>query len=106
MLTRKLTKRQSEVYETLKQLCEALGYPPTIAEITEVFPVQMSRTAIRDHVKALIRKGFVVHDPAKPRSLRPVTLARATADIPALCIQKDDYCHFVGGKLTAITRSI
>lgn len=103
---RKLTNRQSEVYETLKQLFNVLGYPPTVEEIRDSFPVQMSKTAIRDHVKALIRKGFVVHDSTKPRSLRPVTLARATADIPELCIKKGDYCHFVGGKLTAMTRRI
>lgn len=30
----------------------------------------------------------------------------AEADLPELAIEKGDYCHFTGGKLTAITRSL
>ena len=103
---RKLTKRQIQVYETIKQLCKELGFPPTLAEITEAFPVRMSITAIKDHVSALIRKGFVAHDPTKPRSLRPKMLAIAQADIPDISVVRGDYCHLTGGKLTAITRSL
>ena len=103
---RQLTTRQSEVYELIKQLFEKKGFPPTIAEITSSFHVRMSVTAINDHVKSLVRKGFVEQDPTKPRSIRPKTLAIAEADLPELSIEKGDYCHFTGGKLTAITRSL
>jgi SOS-response transcriptional repressor LexA len=105
-MARKLTERQSQVLETIKVLTSQLGMPPTLAEITEAFPVQMTQTAIRDHTKALIKKGYVVDDPGKPRSLRAKTLAIAEADIPILSVGKGDYCHFTGGKLTAITRPI
>ena len=106
MKPRQLTTRQSEVYELIKRLCETMDFPPTITEITENFHIRMSKTAINDHVKALVRKGFVVRNPTKPRSIRPKTLAIAEADLPELAIEKGDYCHFTGGKLTAITRSL
>ena len=105
-MRRKLTKRQSEVYALIKQLFMEKGYPPTVAEITDNFHVGMSLTAIRDHTKALIRKGYVEHAPAKPRSLRPKTLAIATTDMTDLAIKKGDYCHITGNKITAITRKL
>ncbi|MDR2597254.1 MAG: hypothetical protein LBC76_08050 [Treponema sp.] len=62
-----LTDRQAEVLDFIASFTKRHSYPPTIREIGEHF--QMSSKAAYDHVTVLKRKGFVVSDSGKARTL-------------------------------------
>ncbi len=54
----KLTQRQSEVLQFIKQEVKAKGIAPTRADIAEHFGFK-SKNAATDHIKALQRKGYI-----------------------------------------------
>ena len=54
----KLTYRQSEIFEFIKQQIEFNGYPPTRSEIAKMFGFK-SPNAAEDHLKALKKKGVL-----------------------------------------------
>ncbi len=79
------TKRQWKVFEFVRETLSKGQSAPTIREIAETFGYRSKRAA-ECHIEALIRKGWLVSDPGKARSLR---LAEAVgpvrgrlADIP------------------------
>ena len=65
----KLTKRQAEVLEVIRQNVEETGYPPTRAEIAEVLGFK-SANAAEDHIKALAKKGAIEIVPGASRGIR------------------------------------
>lgn len=66
----KLTKRQSQVLEFIRDRIRAWGYPPTIREICEHLGVS-STNGVSDHLKALKRKGLLTQQESKSRTLAP-----------------------------------
>ena len=54
----KLTKRQQEIYDLIKQHISDTGFPPTRAEIAAEFGFK-SPNAAEEHLKALARKGVI-----------------------------------------------
>jgi len=54
----KLTDRQSEILQFIKQEVKAKGIAPTRADIAEHFGFK-SKNAATDHIKALQRKGYI-----------------------------------------------
>lgn len=54
----KLTKRQTEVLECIKQHINSTGYPPTRADIARDLGFR-SANAAEEHLKALARKGAI-----------------------------------------------
>jgi repressor LexA len=66
-----LTRRQIQVYDYLKNILGAGKPPPSIAELSQYFGFRSSRSA-RDHLKALERKGLIIRDANKARSIRVV----------------------------------
>ncbi len=67
----KLTPRQKEILDFIKDTLEVLGAPPTRAEIAQAFGFA-SPNAAEDHLKALARKGAVVLEPGSARGIRLV----------------------------------
>lgn len=65
----KLTKRQAEVLNVIKQNIEETGYPPTRAEIAQVLGFR-SANAAEDHIKALAKKGAIEIVPGASRGIR------------------------------------
>src|SRR5688572_33161242 len=64
-----LTETQRRVLDFFRQKLVA-GFPaPTSREVSAQFGWSSKRAA-EDHIEALIRKGFLVADPGKARSLR------------------------------------
>lgn len=63
-----LTTRQFLVLHFIARSTSVKGFPPTFSEIAEEFNVKSS--TVFSHVRALIRKGFLVKDANKSRSLR------------------------------------
>ena len=54
----KLTKRQQEVLDLIKDYIDETGYPPTRAEIAKNLGFR-SANAAEEHIKALARKGAI-----------------------------------------------
>lgn len=67
----KLTPRQQEILDFIKNTLEVLGAPPTRAEIAQAFGFA-SANAAEDHLKALAKKGAVVLEPGSARGIRLV----------------------------------
>ena len=65
----KLTPRQQEVLDILKESIEVSGYPPTRAEIAKKLNFK-SPNAAEEHLKALARKGAIEIIPGASRGIR------------------------------------
>jgi len=65
----KLTKRQTEVLDCIKQSIDVTGYPPTRAEIAAELGFR-SANAAEEHLKALARKGAIEMIPGTSRGIR------------------------------------
>ena len=67
----KLTVRQQEILDFIRNSREVLGAPPTRAEIAAAFNFA-SPNAAEEHLKALARKGIIVLEPGAARGIRLV----------------------------------
>jgi repressor LexA len=64
----KLTKRQQEIFEFIKQYSSRHGYPPTVRDIGKAIGLTSSST-VHAHLANLEKLGLVRRDPTKPRAL-------------------------------------
>lgn len=67
----KLTPRQQEILDFIKNTLEVLGAPPTRAEIAQAFGFA-SANAAEDHLRALAKKGAIVLESGSARGIRLV----------------------------------
>lgn len=67
----KLTPRQQEILDFIRNTLEVLGAPPTRAEIASAFGFA-SPNAAEDHLKALAKKGAINLEPGSARGIRLV----------------------------------
>ena len=67
----KLTPRQQEILDYIRNNVEMLGAPPTRAEIASAFGFA-SHNAAEEHLKALAKKGAIVLEPGSARGIRLV----------------------------------
>jgi repressor LexA len=65
----KLTARQQQVFDLIRDNLEETGYPPTRAEIAQKLGFK-SANAAEDHLKALARKGAIEMIPGASRGIR------------------------------------
>ena len=65
----KLTARQTEVLDLIKQNIYETGYPPTRAEIAMALGFR-SANAAEDHIKALAKKGAIEIVPGASRGIK------------------------------------
>lgn len=96
-----LTARQTEILDFIRDEIAARGLPPTVAEIAAGMRVS-STNGIRDHLKALARKGAVELIPGASRGIRlleskdpglPI-VGRVAAGSPILAEQHiESYCR-------------
>ncbi len=67
----KLTPRQQEILDFIRNSLEILGAPPTRAEIANAFGFA-SHNAAEEHLRALAKKGIIVLEPGSARGIRLV----------------------------------
>ena len=67
-MLKKLTARQQAIFSFIKEFALDKGYPPTIPEIQEEFGIK-SPNGVNNHLKALIRKGYIKRDSSRARAL-------------------------------------
>ncbi|GAB3475626.1 transcriptional repressor LexA [Marinomonas epiphytica] len=68
----KLTKRQSDVLDTIREFIDDTGFPPTRAEIAKRLGFK-SPNAAEEHLKALAKKGAIEILTGASRGIRLVT---------------------------------
>lgn len=67
---RELTPRQREILKFICAVRERRGYSPSIRDIGKTFGIA-STNGVSDHLKALVRKGYLERDANTARSLVP-----------------------------------
>ncbi|NLY65252.1 MAG: transcriptional repressor LexA [Alcaligenaceae bacterium] len=65
----KLTARQQQILDLIKQNINKTGFPPTRAEIANTLGFK-SPNAAEDHLKALAKKGAIILTPGASRGIR------------------------------------
>ena len=75
----KLTKRQSDVMDTIRDFIAETGFPPTRAEIANKLGFK-SPNAAEEHLKALCKKGAIEILPGASRGLRIIDEASNDAN--------------------------
>ena len=81
----KLTRRQIQVLEFIREAVADSGMPPTVAEITAAMGVS-STNGIRGHLQALERKGAIELVPNASRGIRLLDQTEPEAAYPGLPI--------------------
>ena len=64
----KISKKQLEILEYIKETILKKGYPPAVREICEAVHLK-STSSVHSHLSALEEKGFIRRDPTKPRTI-------------------------------------
>ncbi|WP_163102236.1 transcriptional repressor LexA [Peribacillus alkalitolerans] len=64
----KLSKRQEDILEFIKDEVRKKGYPPSVREIGEAVGLASSST-VHGHLARLESKGLIRRDPTKPRAI-------------------------------------
>src|SRR5262245_51328963 len=64
----RLTSRQREVYELIRDKIRSRGYGPTVREIGQHFDIS-SPNGVMCHLKALEKKGLIVREPNMSRAI-------------------------------------
>lgn len=71
MPNEKLTPKQEQILNFIKQEILAKGYPPSVREICEAVTLK-STSSVHAHLESLERKGYIRKDPTKPRTIEVV----------------------------------
>lgn len=64
----KITSKQREILEYIKETILKKGYPPAVREICEAVHLK-STSSVHSHLAALEEKGMIRRDPTKPRAI-------------------------------------
>lgn len=64
----KISRKQQEILDYLKEEILTRGYPPTVREICEKVDLK-STSSVHSHLSTLERNGYIRRDPTKPRAI-------------------------------------
>ena len=64
----KISKKQSEILEFIKDSILTKGYPPAVREICEAVHLK-STSSVHSHLETLEKNGYIRRDPTKPRAI-------------------------------------
>ncbi|MBE5985487.1 transcriptional repressor LexA [Lacrimispora sp. AGF001] len=68
MAQEKITPKQQEILEYIKETILRKGYPPAVREICEAVHLK-STSSVHSHLETLEEKGYIRRDPTKPRTI-------------------------------------
>ncbi|MBE6030013.1 MAG: transcriptional repressor LexA [Clostridiales bacterium] len=63
-----LKERERAILAYMKEEIKKKGYPPTVREICQALNIKSTSTAHKD-IDSLVKQGYIVKDPSKPRAL-------------------------------------
>lgn len=64
----KISAKQQEILEYIKEQILAKGYPPAVREICEAVHLK-STSSVHSHLETLEKNGYIRRDPTKPRAI-------------------------------------
>ena len=64
----KITAKQQEILDYIKNEILKKGYPPTVREICETVHLK-STSSVHSHLETLEKNGYIRRDPTKPRAI-------------------------------------
>ena len=64
----RITPKQREILEYIKQEILNRGYPPTVRELCDAVHLK-STSSIHSHLESLEKNGYIRRDPSKPRAI-------------------------------------
>ena len=64
----KITKKQQEILDYIKDEILSKGYPPAVREICEAVNLK-STSSVHSHLETLEKNGYIRRDPTKPRAI-------------------------------------
>ena len=64
----KISQKQKEILEYIKQEILNKGYPPAVREICEAVHLK-STSSVHSHLETLEKNGYIRRDPTKPRAI-------------------------------------
>jgi repressor LexA len=68
MALERITPKQKEILEYIKETILKKGYPPAVREICEAVSLK-STSSVHSHLETLEEKGYIRRDPTKPRTI-------------------------------------
>ena len=68
MAQRKITAKQQEILDYIKEEILKKGYPPAVREICEAVHLK-STSSVHSHLETLEKNGYIRRDPTKPRAI-------------------------------------
>ena len=84
----KISKKQSEILEYMKNEIPNRGFPPSVREICEAVSLK-STSSVHSHLETLEKNGYIRRDPTKPRAIEIVDdnfnlVRRETVNVPII----------------------
>lgn len=84
----KISKKQSEILEYMKNEILNRGFPPSVREICEAVNLK-STSSVHSHLETLEKNGYIRRDPTKPRAIEIVDdnfnlVRRETINVPII----------------------
>ncbi|MEF2879572.1 MAG: transcriptional repressor LexA [Blautia sp.] len=84
----KISKKQSEILEYIKNEILNRGFPPSVREICEAVELK-STSSVHSHLETLEKNGYIRRDPTKPRAIEIVDdnfnlVRRETVNVPII----------------------
>lgn len=67
----KISKKQQEILDYMKDQILSKGYPPSVREICEAVNLK-STSSVHSHLETLEKNGYIRRDPTKPRAIEIV----------------------------------
>ena len=64
----RITAKQQEILEYIKETILKKGYPPAVREICEAVKLK-STSSVHSHLETLEKNGYIRRDPTKPRTI-------------------------------------
>ena len=77
-----LKEREQRILDYMKEEIRTKGYPPTVREICAALGIKSTPTTHKD-IESLVRQGYLVKDPSKPRALMVVDPAEKSGHVNA-----------------------
>ena len=68
MASGKISAKQQEILDYIKEEILKKGYPPTVREICETVHLK-STSSVHSHLETLEKNGYIRRDPTKPRAI-------------------------------------
>ena len=104
---RSLTPRQRSVLQFLQRFCRDKGFPPTMREIGREIGLS-NISAVRGHLSALEKKGYIAKESGKARSIRviqsPSVISRLKRKLHEVAHTDQGVIHRIRYGIAVVTR--